>query len=579
MRNTRFIHAIAFSLVIVLLTGIPYISFAQDNVTLKGKVLDASTSQPLAFASMGILGKPVGTVTNSDGRFEFNFSRKMMNDTLTVSTLGYFTYKICLKDIKNTNNFFILLEPRVYNIKEVVITPDGTDAYEIVMKACDSLKRNFPNQPYISDGFYREYIQENGSWARAIEAALSVYNDGVIHIGDYFYPARINGIRNSKNFLSEFAQSENYNQISLFLTSTLDVQRFLMGLQNMKFRVDSMIYLDKQLIWVISGKPKSTSKKTYYHFEYQMDKNSGKIQKIKQKTVCDVERGTDFYYEYHYYITDGDFAIVKVDYQDTAYRPVIREDLKTIGGLYISYTTTRKSLEFNKYKDVWYPKYLSEYKEIGYFTKKDSSLFVNVVKHSDFLINSYQTELVTEIPKSQEIRMFKDIYNQGYVYDHHFWSNFNIIADDPLRKEVFTDLKLAELERDPNAVDRYLTMKDSLEKAQIDQAAYDPLGMKDTTVTDINEAVLQDLYFTVQIMAGRNKLDITHPDFKGLMGIEMHEHEGMFKYTYGHENSLNNALVLQKQLQAMGFKGAFVVPFYKGERITLTQGVALLNGQ
>jgi len=179
--------------------------------------------------------------------------------------------------------------------------------------------------PFISEGFYREYISENGSWARAIEAALSVYCDGKQYIGDYFYPTRLNGMRFSKNFLSAFVQSENYNQISLFMTSNMDVKRYTMSLNSMKFRVDSMIYLDDKLIWVISGKPEKTKMKAYYRTEYKMDPNTGKIVKLKVKDTYEVEKNSDYFFQYRYYITDGDFAFVKVTYSDTAYRPMIRD--------------------------------------------------------------------------------------------------------------------------------------------------------------------------------------------------------------------------------------------------------------
>ena len=151
------------------------------------------------------------------------------------------------------------------------------------------------------------------------------------------------------------------------------------------------------------------------------------------------------------------------------------------------------------------------------------------------------------------------------------------MVDDELRAVVFADLKLSELEKDPNAVDLYLAMKDSIEKAQLAKNNFDELGMKDTTVIDINEAVLANLFFKVQIMAIGKEIAENHPDFKGLKGVEMYYHKGLYKYTYGNESSLNSALMIQKQLLSMGFKGAFIVPFYKGERITLDEGVALLN--
>jgi hypothetical protein len=551
-------------------------SFAQETFVISGKVLDASTSQPIAFASVGIKGKPMGTVTNSEGKFDFILTMKAQTDTLVVTNLGYHAYRVAVKDIKNPKNFFITLQPRVYSISEVVITDEGTNAKEIVQKACDSVVKHTSNVPYISEGFYREYISENNHWARAIESALSVYSDGKQTIGDVFYPTRLNGIRFSKNYLSSFVNSENYNQIGLFMTTNMDVKRYTMTMNAMKFSVDSMIYLDDKLIWVISAVPEKTREKVYYRTEMRLDPNTQKVIKEKKKYTYRVEKNTDYYYTYRYYITDSDFDFVKVSYWDTAYRPIVKDELKTYTGLFISYTTTQRSLEFTRYNNLWYPKYISEHKQIDYYRKKDSALYISVVKQSDFLINAYQTELVTEIPKAKEIRMFRDIYNQGYAYDRIFWSRYNKIADDQLRKDVFTDLRLAELERDTSRYDLYLAMKDSLDKARNRMLNASTVGIVDTTGEVADEGV-PDLFFKVQIAAGRNEVSVTDPQFKGLRGVERQFVDGYYKYTYGSESSLDDALQLQKQLQGMGFPGAFVVPFYKGERITLARGVEILN--
>jgi hypothetical protein len=53
----------------------------------------------------------------------------------------------------------------------------------------------------------------------------------------------------------------------------------------------------------------------------------------------------------------------------------------------------------------------------------------------------------------------------------------------------------------------------------------------------------------------------------------------MYKYVYGKEELLDNALEIQKQLQLYGFTGAFVVPFYKRERITVDEAISLINSK
>ena len=40
------------------------------NVILKGVVLDKEINRPIAYVSVGILNKPIGTVTDTTGHFE-----------------------------------------------------------------------------------------------------------------------------------------------------------------------------------------------------------------------------------------------------------------------------------------------------------------------------------------------------------------------------------------------------------------------------------------------------------------------------------------------------------------------------
>src|SRR5687767_10022764 len=56
-------------------------SVAQENLTITGKVIDEDTKAPLSFASLKIIGKPVGTVTNADGEFDFYIPPIYAEDT------------------------------------------------------------------------------------------------------------------------------------------------------------------------------------------------------------------------------------------------------------------------------------------------------------------------------------------------------------------------------------------------------------------------------------------------------------------------------------------------------------------
>ena len=59
------------------------LSFSQENV-IKGIISD-SLKNPIQYANVGILNKPVGTVTNELGEFILNIDNSYISDTLKIS--------------------------------------------------------------------------------------------------------------------------------------------------------------------------------------------------------------------------------------------------------------------------------------------------------------------------------------------------------------------------------------------------------------------------------------------------------------------------------------------------------------
>jgi hypothetical protein len=75
-------------LIILLITG--FIGFAQDS-SVKGTVINVSTSRPLENVNIVNLSQVTGTSTNSKGEFKIN---AQPNDTLHFSYLGFKSIKV-----------------------------------------------------------------------------------------------------------------------------------------------------------------------------------------------------------------------------------------------------------------------------------------------------------------------------------------------------------------------------------------------------------------------------------------------------------------------------------------------------
>ncbi len=86
-----------------------------------------------------------------------------------------------------------------------------------------------------------------------------------------------------------------------------------------------------------------------------------------------------------------------------------------------------------------------------------------------------------------------------------------------------------------------------------------------------------EVIFKIQLAASPDKISISSPRFRGVNGIQVYQHNGMYKYTYGEEKDIDKAKQLQTRMHAKGFSDAFIVAFYKGNRISLDKAKTLLG--
>lgn len=91
----------------------------------------------------------------------------------------------------------------------------------------------------------------------------------------------------------------------------------------------------------------------------------------------------------------------------------------------------------------------------------------------------------------------------------------------------------------------------------------------DSTSTQTNTIVaVEAVEYRVQFLVTKNKLAEDDPALKGVTGYNTYEQDGTLRYTKGNERNIEKAKEIQKELKEIGFKDAFIVPFYKGERIS-----------
>lgn len=126
------------SLLFVLL---PVTLWAQGNFRVAGKVIDATTKQPLQGASVFCQNTTVGTVTNADGDFQL-----MLNNggyELAVSFMGLETQSVRItNNMPDITSLLIEMKPKEKSLEEVAIVAT-TEVRNGLEKYGDFVKENF----------------------------------------------------------------------------------------------------------------------------------------------------------------------------------------------------------------------------------------------------------------------------------------------------------------------------------------------------------------------------------------------------------------------------------------------------
>ena len=99
-----------------------FLSFSLLGQTLiSGKITDSLSGQPIPFASIGILGKSIGTLSDENGNFEFSYARNSTKDTVMFFAIGYKVIATQVTEYINSKRQNIKLIIIPLELDEVVI--------------------------------------------------------------------------------------------------------------------------------------------------------------------------------------------------------------------------------------------------------------------------------------------------------------------------------------------------------------------------------------------------------------------------------------------------------------------------
>jgi hypothetical protein len=153
-------------------TTAPDSSLNNKSSYITGIISDEETQEPLPFATLALKNSGRGTVTNIGGDFGLRINPEMINDTLSISYLGYIHREIPVKQALG-NNFTITMRREFISIPEIIIR--NQIPQEIISKSRQAIARNYGVTPALMTGFYREGVMKKSELQTYSEAVLQIY--------------------------------------------------------------------------------------------------------------------------------------------------------------------------------------------------------------------------------------------------------------------------------------------------------------------------------------------------------------------------------------------------------------------
>lgn len=392
-----------FFIIPILLVTFCSVGLGQ-SITISGIVKDAETGEILPYATVGLVGLPIGTITNASGEFDFHIPEVNIAETFQITMIGYQSFKAPVTKVENQHEF--LLEKSSTVLKEVVVS-DSLTAGEILKIAINRITQNYPMTPVEMDGFYRDVKKVGDKYVSLLEAAITIYDKDYEAPRDYTKVRErvaIKEIRKSYDY--DIAYAKYFKQYNLLEDLLLD--------NNVKYRS-------------FNNEPEF----------YEM---------LKRETVNGVD-GKQLYliylnqpgYDLKLFIDPKTYGILRIEFgwgngADPIY--TYRKNRKLMNNV----MRLDKLVEFEKHDGKLYLKYMrTNYKNQWVNTFEDQDEATTEL-FQELLINKVNYKNPNWVSSSKKMKHYGLQYQHG-AYNKEFWDNYNVIKETPLDKKIVHDLE------------------------------------------------------------------------------------------------------------------------------------------
>ncbi|GAB3940592.1 DUF5686 and carboxypeptidase-like regulatory domain-containing protein [Spirosoma harenae] len=129
--------------------------YAQTPYTVTGLVTDANTGEPIPFASVALVGRKVGTLTDEKGRY--TLAAKILTDSMAVSSMGYKTLRLRIDPERTSQAVDFKLASTGTALLEVTVKAGENPAWRVLRQLRKN--RSINDRKRLSAYEYDSYVK------------------------------------------------------------------------------------------------------------------------------------------------------------------------------------------------------------------------------------------------------------------------------------------------------------------------------------------------------------------------------------------------------------------------------------
>lgn len=379
--------------------------------TVRGRVTDQTTGNPLPYASVGLPDKGFGIPANLEGFFQLRVPNDYLENSLRISHLGYKTQEIPLYLLRD-NFVDVLMESEYISMQEVVIR--YYDPMVIINQMLEKREQNYSKNPVNLLSFYREGVKRNNKFLNYSEAVFRVFK------------APANAAYDNQVMVVKARNIVNANHTdSLVLKLRSGVHNSL-ELDIMKNLPD---FLDPEFIndyEFIRADIVTRNNRSLYAIEFAQKKT------IKGPLFMGV-----------LFIDIDDLALVEADFEiNPRYINEVKDQffIRRMQNFVPNIERAFYSASYQKYNGRYYLKHVRG--ELSMKIRRKNAIFSNsYFAFIEMAVGHIEDQNVTRFSRREVLSPRTTFVDLGYRFDDGFWGEFNVITPEKEIMEAFSNVK------------------------------------------------------------------------------------------------------------------------------------------